>query len=138
MCEDLIICAAEQIGRPFPLTPTLSPRERVKHLQSFVQLSTRFSAARPVILPFHEPPFANGLATILPLPFPRGEGRGEGSFSVERSRVQCANLSGNSLPEGEGGVRGKGRRLFSLVLIRSPLHAWRGAGERLMARPRQS
>jgi len=53
--------------------------------------------------PPHEPPFANGLATILPLPFPRGEGRGEGSFSVERSRVQCANLSGNSLPEGEAG-----------------------------------
>src|SRR5256885_16783662 len=113
MCEDLIICAAEQIGRPFPLTPTLSPRERVKHLQSFVQLSTRFSAARPVILPFHEPPFANGLATILPLPFPRGEGRGEGSFSVGRSGDQCANLSRNSLPEGEGQSEREGRARIS-------------------------
>src|SRR5438552_13065608 len=107
MCEHLIICAAEQIRRPFPLTLTLSPRERVKHLQPFVQLSTRFSAARPAILPFHEPPFANGLARILPLPFPRGEGRGEGSLPVGRLGVQSSNLSGNSLPEGEGRSEGE-------------------------------
>src|SRR5882724_7105305 len=105
MCEHLIICAAEQIGRPFPLTPTLSLGERVKHLPSFVQLSTRFSCVRHAILPLHKPAFANGLATILPLPFPRGEGRGEGSLSVIRPGVQCANLSGNSLPEEREGPR---------------------------------
>ena len=37
-----------------------------------------------------EPPFANALSTILPRPFPRGEGKGEGSVSVGRSGVQCA------------------------------------------------
>src|SRR5437016_5328918 len=34
------------------------------------------------------------------------QGGGEGSFSVGRSGVQCANLSGNSLPSGECRVRG--------------------------------
>ena len=36
---------------------------------------------------FHEPPIANALATIPPLPFRRGEGRGEGSVLSLRFMV---------------------------------------------------
>jgi len=51
-----------RIARPFPLTPTLSLRERVCHIQSF-EKSKRLTKG-------------NRRAMILPLP--RGEGRGEG------------------------------------------------------------
>src|SRR5215467_5469694 len=48
--------------------------------------------------PAHESPIADRLPTILPLPFGRGEGRGEGSFCDQRSGFQCGNFSGTSLP----------------------------------------
>jgi hypothetical protein len=52
---------------PFPLTPALSPRERESQGVR-IELS-------------HAPGFADRLARILPLP--KGEGWGEGEWSVD-------------------------------------------------------
>src|SRR6266566_2528202 len=95
--------------RRFSLSPSQGERAGVRGLfLSDVQGSTRENSgfgeffpqgegnqsphwlrSRPprMALPPHEPPFANGLAMIPPLPFPRGEGRGEGSLSVGRSEL---------------------------------------------------
>src|SRR5882724_12713834 len=62
---------------PFPLTPTLSPGKREARPSGSGSQCVLENVEAP-----HEPPFSKGLRTILPLPFPRGEGRGEGSFSV--------------------------------------------------------
>ena len=58
--------------------------------------------------PAPEPRFAKELATIPPLPFRRGEGRGEGSFFALRFRgAKRVKRSGDSLPKGEGRAEGE-------------------------------
>jgi hypothetical protein len=63
----------------FPLTPALSSRERENPRQSVGESETvGLSDGRASPLPPYEHPFATDLPTVLPLPFRRGEGRGEG------------------------------------------------------------
>ncbi len=64
----------------------------------------------PAVLPAPEPRLARELPTIPPLPFRRGEGRGEGSDLGLRD-AKRVRMSGGSLPGGEG--RGEGEA-FSL------------------------
>jgi len=47
----------------------------------------RVATRRPTILPAPEPRFDKELATIPPLPFRRGEGRGEGKHSYRPAAV---------------------------------------------------
>jgi len=56
----------------------LSPKERVPCRPS-LEMPARLDWSQCGALPLHKPRFARELPIILPLPFRRGEGRGEGS-----------------------------------------------------------
>ena len=96
---------------PFPLTPALSLRERENHRQRIGKSDAScMSGRRAAGLPAPEPRLVRGLPTIPPLPFRRGEGRGEGSDLGFRAakRVQMA---GDSLPAASNMLRaGDGSR----------------------------
>ncbi len=63
------------------------------------------ASALATVLPAPEPPLARDLPMIPPLPFRRGEGRGEGS-GLRFMGAKRVKMSGSSLPKGEG--RGEG------------------------------
>ena len=67
---------------------------------------SRIDAVGRPLSPAPEPRLARELPTIPPLPFRRGEGRGEGSDLGFRG-AKRVKMSGDSLPEGEG--RGEGK-----------------------------
>ena len=93
-----------RLGKVFPLTPALSPSagERENLRQSVgVSGASGMSEGWAYWLPTPEPRLVRGLPTIPPLPFRRGEGRGEGSDLGFRTSKRV-KMPGDSLPEGEG------------------------------------
>ncbi len=65
---------------------------------------------------FHEPSIANALPRIPPLPFPRGEGRGEGSVLSCWFMVPMRAENGVEAPREERTWRGESFRMFELRL----------------------
>ncbi len=93
-------------GDLFPLTPALSPGEREQRRQPpDASPPASLANALATVLPAPEPPLARDLPMIPPLPFRRGEGRGEGS-GLRFMGAKRVKMSGSSLPKGEG--RGEG------------------------------
>jgi hypothetical protein len=102
------LAARSEFRSPIPPHPSPLPEERGHRRPRVRQFrAPRDVSAQTSGLPPHEPRFARELPTILPLPFRRGEGRGEGSDWWFRG-TKRVSMSGRSRPKGEG--RGEGEQ----------------------------